>query len=118
MAIKCIWLLFLTFTQLTVTYSNSIKKFEELQAKKPLLETYWESYLSFPYDYSKPCINDLNPNPINVNAYGYDIKDIPDGVDIVNIAFASPHVYRLIIVFPVAQCGNCRRFRTFQWKND
>ena len=93
MAIKCIGLLFLTFTPLT--YSNSIEKFQELQSKrKPLLETYWESYLSFPYDYSKPCINDLNPNPINVNAYGYDIKEIPDGVNIVNIAFASPHVYR------------------------
>ena len=95
METRCI-LLILTFT-LVYGHDNkdSIRKFHEMQDRgKPLLETYWESYLSFPYNYSNMCINDLNPNPVDVFAYGYDIKDVPDGVDIVNIAFASPHVYR------------------------
>ena len=85
--------------------SDSLQKFQEMQKRsKPLLETYWESYLSFPYNYSNMCINDLNPYPVDVFAYGYDIKDVPEGVDIVNIAFASPHVYRykfLSTLFPV-----------------
>ena len=77
--------------------SDSLQKFQEMQKRsKPLLETYWESYLSFPYNYSNMCINDLNPYPVDVFAYGYDIKDVPEGVDIVNIAFASPHVYGYI----------------------
>ena len=104
---NCICLLLLTFISGCVSAQqdgaaqqkkfDSIQKFQELQrSKKPLLETYWESYLSFPYNYSNMCINDLNPYPVDVFAYGYDIKDVPEGVDIVNIAFASPHVYRYI----------------------
>ena len=100
---NCICLLVLTFISACVSaqeknpQSDSIQKFQELQrSKKPLLETYWESYLSFPYNYNNWCYNDLNPYPVDVFAYGYDIKDVPEGVDIVNIAFASPHVYGYI----------------------
>ena len=57
--------------------SNSVKKFEALQKSGvPFLETYWESYASFPYDQSKCGLTDLNPNNVDQTVYGYDIRPV------------------------------------------
>ena len=72
-----------------VAASNSIKKLEANFG--PFLETFWESYLSYPYEYeSRNCAyNDLNPEPVDDTAYGYDLTQLPPEVKVVNIAFAA-----------------------------
>ena len=73
--------------------SNSVKKFEALQKYGvPFLETYWESYASFPYSQTTCDPNYLEPSNVDQTAYGYDIKQVPSQVNIINIAFAySPY---------------------------
>ena len=64
-----------------------------------LLETYWESYLSYPFDYNN-CYTQTDPNDVDENAYGYDLGSIPiagngkEGYNVVNIAFAKPDLYK------------------------
>ena len=72
-----------------VAASNSIEKLEANFG--PFLETFWESYLSYPYEYeSRNCAyNDLNPEPVDDTAYGYDLTQLPPEVKVVNIAFAA-----------------------------
>ena len=58
--------------------------------KQPYVETYWESYLSFPYDSSNCYHGNLEENEVNKEAFGYDLKEIPvDHIDVVNIGFLS-----------------------------
>ena len=67
------------------------ERLEKLLSKnggRPFVESYWESYLSFPYDYSN-CYQPDNPNEVNEDAYGYDLASLPyDKIDVINIAFA------------------------------
>ena len=72
--------------------ANSIEKFENLQKfGNPFLETFWESYLSFPYLYDPlTCAYDhLIPGPVDETAFGYDLAQLPSEVKVVNIAFAA-----------------------------
>ena len=69
--------------------SSAVEKFERLQKiGVPFLETYWESYASFPYGKDNCGSWNLKPHDVDDSAYGYDIKQVPEQVDIVNIAFA------------------------------
>ena len=55
-----------------------------------MCETYWESYLSFPYNSSNCIAGNLETNDVNEEAFGYDLKQIPvENVDVVNIGFLS-----------------------------
>ncbi len=71
-----------------------------LKAQKksqPLLETYWESYLAFPYNYST-CYNPEDAADIDPTNYGIDLATWPtDKVNIVNIAFAKADDERYIL---------------------
>lgn len=61
---------------------------------EPFVETYWESYLSFPYDENNCYAANSEPNPVDTTAFGYDLKDIPmENIDVVNIAFLSAEDY-------------------------
>ena len=73
------------------------ERFENLKKKStPFLETYWESYTSFPYNYNT-CFNHDDPMQVDFSDYGVDLGSIPivgsdfsdRGVNVVNIAFAS-----------------------------
>ena len=58
------------------------------------METYWESYLSFPYNRSNCYEGNLEPNDVNEEAFGYDLRQIPvDIIDVVNIGFLAPDSY-------------------------
>ena len=63
------------------------------QLARPWVETYWESYLSSPYDYDNCYGGTLNP--VDETAYGYDLGLLPvGGVDgagaqVFNIAFGN-----------------------------
>ena len=61
------------------------------QFGNPFLETFWESYLRYPYQYeSRNCAyNDLNPDPVDDTIYGFDLAQLPAEVKVVNIAFAA-----------------------------
>ena len=61
----------------------------------PILETYWESYTSLPYNYST-CFGS-DPMEVDYSDFGVDLATIPikggpsgTGVNVVNIAFADP----------------------------
>ena len=59
-------------------------------ADRPYVETYWESYLSFPYDWNNCIFGNLETNDVNEDAFGYDLKQIPfENIDVVNIGFLS-----------------------------
>ena len=74
---------------ISVCFCNSVEKLNRLKSlQKPYLETYWESYLSFPHSMSQCNPNNPDPGYADVTAYGYDIKQIPSHVQVVNIAFA------------------------------
>ena len=81
---------FFFLTLAKIASSDSLQKFEKLQAYgKPYLETYWESYDSFPFTVSNCHHLNLEPdNPIDESAYGFDLRQVPDHVQVVNIAFA------------------------------
>ena len=80
--------------------SNSVKKFEALQKSGvPFLETYWESYASFPYGEGTCGISNLEPGYVDETAYGYDIKQVPDHINIINIAFAHATDTRYVFIF-------------------
>jgi hypothetical protein len=72
-------------------FLTSIEKFEHLKSHGiPFLETYWESYLSWPYNYNNCAWDDLNPNDIDETAFGYDLSQIPtDSIKVLSIAFAE-----------------------------
>jgi len=65
----------------------------------PILETYWESYASFPYDYST-CLSHTDAQEVDWSDFGVDLSSIPiaggdageNGVNVVNIAFANPDI--------------------------
>ena len=58
------------------------------------METYWESYLSFPYNSSNCYEGNLEPNDVNEDAFGYDLRQIPkENIDVVNIGFLAPDTY-------------------------
>ena len=46
-------------------------------ALDPFVETYWESYLSFPYNESNCYYANNQPNTVDKTAFGYDLKQIP-----------------------------------------
>ena len=59
-------------------------------ADRPYVETYWESYLSFPYDWNNCIFGNLETNDVNQDAFGYDLKQIPfENIDVINIGFLS-----------------------------
>ncbi len=66
---------------------------ELLQSTVPFVETYWESYDSWPYNYSS-CYTQT-PADVDESAYGYDLRELPvgslsqPGANVINIAFAS-----------------------------
>ena len=58
--------------------------------ERPYVETYWESWNSFPYDKTNCYYSNLEENEINEGAYGFDLKQILfESIDVVNIAFLS-----------------------------
>ena len=67
------------------------------EQNNPILETYWESYTSFPYDYLT-CLGHTDPQEVDLSDFGVDLSTIPvakadvgqNGVNVVNIAFANP----------------------------
>ena len=66
-----------------------------LQSNSPILETYWESYTSLPYNYST-CYTHTQPMEVDYSDFGVDLSTVPiagdqfgNGVNVVNIAFAS-----------------------------
>ena len=61
---------------------------------RPFVETYWESYLSYPYDKTNCYPGNLEGNDVNEEAFGYDLRQIPvENIDVVNIAFLSANYY-------------------------
>ena len=61
---------------------------------RPFVETYWESYLSYPYEPSSCYPDNLEGNNVNEEAFGYDLRQIPtENIDVVNIAFLSADHY-------------------------
>jgi hypothetical protein len=74
------------------------ERFENLKKKDtPFLETYWESYTSFPYNYNT-CYSHDSPIEIDLSDFGVDLGSIPivsgtsdRGVNVVNIAFAAAY---------------------------
>ena len=45
--------------------------------ERPYVETYWESWNSFPYDKTNCYYSNLEENDINEEAYAFDLKQIP-----------------------------------------
>ena len=63
-------------------------------AAEPFIQTYWESYLSYPYDPLTCYYGNLTPNEVDETAFGFDLTKIPlDNIDKVNIAFLAPNPY-------------------------
>ena len=73
------------------------QRFEQLkELKTPFLETYWESYTSAAYNYTT-CYSHTDPFEVDFSDFGVDLSSVPVaggqlGVNIVNIAFASPNL--------------------------
>ena len=90
---------FLPLLALSLTPRERFTKLKELHI--PFLETYWESYVSFPYNYTN-CYYHENPLEIDYSDYGVDLSKIPvanvelgeKGVNIINIAFAKSDIER------------------------
>jgi len=77
-----------TFAALLILVSLSLGQRNSrnfLQGKMPFLETYWESYMTFK-NRPESC---LNLSIGTTDDYGTDLKDIPDEVNIVRIAFGD-----------------------------
>ena len=61
-----------------------------LKENSPVVETYWESYLSFPYNTSNCGFSNLQENEVDKEAFGYDLRSIPlENINVVNIGFLS-----------------------------
>ena len=93
-----IWLLCCALLPLTIAEMTPRQRFAQLkELNKPFLETYWESYLSAPYNYNS-CYSHTDPLEIDTSDFGVDLASIPvsggqsgeRGVNVVNIAFAGP----------------------------
>ena len=77
--------IFLIFNSAPFQFQNGTKSLG-----RPYVETYWESYLSFPYNGSNCIAGNLETNDVNEEAFGYDLKQIPvENIDVVNIGFLS-----------------------------
>ena len=68
---------------------TSLDKFNKI-AGTQFLESYWESYSSFPYDGSNCYPSVLEPNFIDYSDYAIRLNQVlSDTIKIINIAFAS-----------------------------
>ena len=55
---------------------------------EPFLETYWESYLSFPYDEYNCYPGNNEENPVDKTAFGFNLRELPlSDINVINIAF-------------------------------
>jgi len=87
---KIILTVALIFTA-AATFADEKNSRDLLQGRSPFLEVYWESYLQF---ITKPenCLDLSSKEPPNSSDFGFRISDVPDEVDVVNIAFGDLRV--------------------------